>query len=182
MGSISGSGRSSGVGGGNPPPYSCLENFMDRGAWQATEATKSQTRLSTTATDREAGLKDSLEGIVREGNSSWHFLLLSFPIFILMMNIFLGKLKTFYQYNLGTFIVSNSLLGMRGRKIMPNRDSFFSRHKKSRVLIIGSVAEGCYGYDSNFCGFVFIFLTLLFVYFHLRKPKLSQNYLHLHPT
>jgi len=64
---------------------------------------------------------------------------------------------------------------------MPNR-LFFSWHKKSGVLIIGSVVEGCYGYDFNSCGFVFIFVTLLFVYFHLRKPKISQNYLYLHPT
>ena len=31
-GSIPGSGRSSGVGSGNPIQYSCLENPMDRGA------------------------------------------------------------------------------------------------------------------------------------------------------
>ena len=35
-GSITGSGRSPGVGNGNPLQYSCLENSMDRGAWQAT--------------------------------------------------------------------------------------------------------------------------------------------------
>ena len=35
-GSISGSGRFSGEGNGNPLQYSCLENPMDRGAWQAT--------------------------------------------------------------------------------------------------------------------------------------------------
>ena len=35
-GSVSGSGRSSGGGNGNPLQYSCLENFMDRGSWQAT--------------------------------------------------------------------------------------------------------------------------------------------------
>ena len=35
-GSISGSGRSPGVDKGNPLQYSCLENPMDRGAWQAT--------------------------------------------------------------------------------------------------------------------------------------------------
>ena len=35
MGSISGSGRSGG-GNGNPLQDSCLENPMDRGAWQAT--------------------------------------------------------------------------------------------------------------------------------------------------
>ena len=34
--SISGSGRSPGKGNGNPLQYSCLENSMDRGAWQAT--------------------------------------------------------------------------------------------------------------------------------------------------
>ena len=33
--SIPGSERSSGVGSGNPLQYSCLENSMDRGAWQA---------------------------------------------------------------------------------------------------------------------------------------------------
>ena len=36
MGSIPGSGRSPGEGHGNPFQYSCLENSMDRGAWQAT--------------------------------------------------------------------------------------------------------------------------------------------------
>ena len=35
LGSIPGSGRSSGEGNGNPLQYSCLENSMDRGAWQA---------------------------------------------------------------------------------------------------------------------------------------------------
>ena len=34
--SIPGSGRSPGEGNGNPLQYSCLENPMDRGAWQAT--------------------------------------------------------------------------------------------------------------------------------------------------
>ena len=46
-GSYSGLGRSSGVGNGNPLQYSCLENSMDRGAWQATVhgMAKSQTWL-----------------------------------------------------------------------------------------------------------------------------------------
>ena len=35
-GSIFGLGRSSGGGNGNPLQYSCLENSMDRGAWEAT--------------------------------------------------------------------------------------------------------------------------------------------------
>ena len=36
MGSIPGSGRFPGEGHGNPLQYSCLENHMNRGAWQAT--------------------------------------------------------------------------------------------------------------------------------------------------
>ena len=35
LGSIPGSGRSPGEGSGYPLQYSCLENSMDRGAWQA---------------------------------------------------------------------------------------------------------------------------------------------------
>ena len=46
--SIPGSGRSPGEGNGNPLQYSCLENPMDGGAWQATVhgVTRSQARLS----------------------------------------------------------------------------------------------------------------------------------------
>ena len=36
VGSIPGSGISPGAGNGNPLQYSCLENSIDRGAWQAT--------------------------------------------------------------------------------------------------------------------------------------------------
>ena len=36
LGSVPGSGRSPGEGNGNPFQYSCLENPMDRGVWQAT--------------------------------------------------------------------------------------------------------------------------------------------------
>ena len=48
LGSIPESGRSPGEGNGNPLQYSCLENPMDRGAWQATvhRVANSQTRLS----------------------------------------------------------------------------------------------------------------------------------------
>ena len=45
LGLIPGSGRSPGEGNGNPLQYYCLENPMDRGAWQATVhgVAKSQT-------------------------------------------------------------------------------------------------------------------------------------------
>ena len=51
VGLIPGSGRSPGVGNGNPLQYSWLENSMGRGAWQATVhgVTKSQTGLSTSS-------------------------------------------------------------------------------------------------------------------------------------
>ena len=48
VGSIPGSGRSLREGNGNPLQYSCLENSMDRGAWQATVhgIAKSRAQLS----------------------------------------------------------------------------------------------------------------------------------------
>ena len=48
LGSIPGSGRSSGEGNHNPLQYSCLENPMDGGAWWAIVhgVAKSRTRLS----------------------------------------------------------------------------------------------------------------------------------------
>ena len=47
VGLIPGLGRSPGRGHGNPLRYSCLENPMDRGDWQATVhgVTKNQTQL-----------------------------------------------------------------------------------------------------------------------------------------
>ena len=48
LGSIPGLGRSPGEGNGKPLQYSCLENSMDGGAWQAAVhgVTKSRTQLS----------------------------------------------------------------------------------------------------------------------------------------
>ena len=48
VGWIPGSGRSPGEGNGNLLQYSCLEDSMDRGAWQATvhRGAKSWTQLS----------------------------------------------------------------------------------------------------------------------------------------
>ena len=48
LGSSPGLGRSPGEGNGNPLQYYCLENPMDRGAWQATVhgVAKSRTRLN----------------------------------------------------------------------------------------------------------------------------------------
>ena len=61
LGSVPGLGRSPEGGHDNPLQYSCLENPMGRGAWQATvhRVAKSQTRLSHScggvADTREAG-------------------------------------------------------------------------------------------------------------------------------
>ena len=51
MDSKPGSGRSPGVGNGNPLQYYCLENPMDRGAWWAAihGVAKNRTRLNTRA-------------------------------------------------------------------------------------------------------------------------------------
>ena len=48
-GSIPGSGRSPGIGNGNPLQSSCLESPMDRGAWWVHGVAKSQTQLSAHA-------------------------------------------------------------------------------------------------------------------------------------
>ena len=63
-GSIPGLGRSSGEWRGNPLQYSCLENPMDRGAWQAMvhEVAKSQTQLNThTHIDLERQMRKETE-------------------------------------------------------------------------------------------------------------------------
>ena len=61
--SIPESGRSPGEGNGNPLQYSCLENSMDRGAWQATVhgVAKSQTRLSDQQTDTRLNTRSYLQ-------------------------------------------------------------------------------------------------------------------------
>ena len=55
VGLIPGSGKSPGGGNGNPLPYSCLGDPMDRGAWWAAVhgVAKSQTRLSVRYSGRE---------------------------------------------------------------------------------------------------------------------------------
>jgi len=82
LGSIPGSGRSSGEVNGNPLQYSCLENPMDRGAWWATVhgVTKSQTRLSDIykkniyGKNRPASAGDGLDPWVRKipWSRKWH--------------------------------------------------------------------------------------------------------------
>ena len=63
--------RSPGEGNGNPLQYSCLENSMDRGAWQTTvnEVAKSWTQLSNEACtqDHESwqGPDDGIHALLR---------------------------------------------------------------------------------------------------------------------
>ena len=55
LGSISRSGRCPGGRHGNPFQYSCLQNLMDGGGWQATvhRVTKSQIQLKRLSTHRD---------------------------------------------------------------------------------------------------------------------------------
>ena len=64
MGRIPGLGRSLGVGNGNSLQYSCLENPMDRGAWQATihRVTQSWTRLKQCSINTHKRLKKATFG------------------------------------------------------------------------------------------------------------------------
>ena len=58
VGSIPGSGRSPGGGHDNPLQDSCLENPMDRGAWQAT--VREVAKLNTT---EHAYMRDKIRGV-----------------------------------------------------------------------------------------------------------------------
>ena len=61
MGSIPGLGRSPGEH-GNPLQYSCLENPMDRGAWQATYRPWGSKQLyMTEATQQETGCRVAID-------------------------------------------------------------------------------------------------------------------------
>ena len=62
MGFISGSGKSPGEGHGNSLHYSCLENPMDRGAWQATVQRVSQSQRQL---KRQQGPAQYVKGLGR---------------------------------------------------------------------------------------------------------------------
>ena len=88
LGSILGSGRSSGAGNGNPLQYSCLENSVERGAWRAAVhgVTKSQAWLS-----------------------NWHFQFLSLsserPFLTLYLKLFFSNFLVLHSYyNTYTFV------------------------------------------------------------------------------
>ena len=85
MGSIPGSGRFPGGKNGNPLQYSCLENPIDREAWQATAhgVTKSQTPLKRLSTHTGIKLHDIFKALgyflehmrcsINAGYCSYHF-------------------------------------------------------------------------------------------------------------
>ena len=101
VGSILGSGRPPGEGNGNPLQYSCLESFMDRGAWQATvhRVTESRTRLKVHAhihrhTHTHTHIKYTLP--------TYNFLqclFKSFSHFVKFMFYFILDLHESYKYN-----------------------------------------------------------------------------------
>ena len=69
MGLIPGSGRSPGEGHGNPLQYSCLENPMDRGAWQAAVhgVAQNRTQLKRLSTHQHGGSEVAPEGGAGKG-------------------------------------------------------------------------------------------------------------------
>ena len=79
-GSIPGSRRSSGGGHGNPLQCSCLENPMDRGAWQATvhRVTKSGTQVKQLSTHAKVALRtkwnNPFSDAIGRDSRFWHHL------------------------------------------------------------------------------------------------------------
>ena len=61
MGSILGSGRSPRVGNGSPLQYYCLENSMDRGAWQAIQSMGSQRGRHDLVTEQRVDQRKELD-------------------------------------------------------------------------------------------------------------------------
>ena len=67
LGSIPGSGRFPGGGHANPLQYSCLENSMDRGAWQATVHRVTQSRAQVKRLSTQAPRKTGRAASPEEG-------------------------------------------------------------------------------------------------------------------
>ena len=77
LGSIPGSGRSSGEGSCYPLQYSCLENSMDRGAWRATVHGVTKSRTGLNKNDNSIFIITVLRNTARE-QSCFEFNLLFF--------------------------------------------------------------------------------------------------------
>ena len=62
LGSIPGLGRSPGEGNGNPLQYSCLENPLDRGAWQASPQGLKESNMTEVTWQQQQIFIDDGEG------------------------------------------------------------------------------------------------------------------------
>ena len=69
VGSIPGAGRSPGEGNVNPLQYSCLENPMDRGAWQAIVHGVTQSRTGLRRLSSSSSSRTVVDGGNRAGNT-----------------------------------------------------------------------------------------------------------------
>ena len=99
-GSIPGSGRSPGGGNGNPLQYSCLENSVDRGDWQASVhgVAKSWPQLSTHAgknlpNENQKEIAPPLQQEKTE-NENWHWQVFSS---LWRKQIYYEKMKLIYK-------------------------------------------------------------------------------------
>ena len=122
-GSTPGSGRSSGEGSGNPLQYSCLENSMDKGVWQATVhgVTKSWTQLSDFHHQwKHEKKRKSLEILPLRNDQCSHF----------DLHIFLSSLLQNWKYTEGATLYP-ALPHPFGRNIFP-------------ILLVYYFLEMCY--------------------------------------
>ena len=96
-GSIRGSGRSPGGGRGNLLQYSCLENIMDRGAWQATVHRVAHTEESTGRGAQHGGgaSSDEVRDVAFPSSCLWssESCLLSWVPFV-FYKVYLSSLKS----------------------------------------------------------------------------------------
>ena len=71
MGLIPGSGKSPGEGNGNPLQYSCPENPMDRGTWQATVHRVTKESDMTVQNTAAGANVQQVTGLREQGRHSW---------------------------------------------------------------------------------------------------------------
>ena len=82
VGSIPGSGRASEEGNGNPLQYSCLENSMDRGAWQLQSTGSQRVGHDWTSKQQEYGTDIAVSFIGTEHGKMLFWISLIFPFFL----------------------------------------------------------------------------------------------------
>ena len=135
VGSISGLGRCPGGGNGNPHQYSCLENPLDRGAWQATIQGGSQRVVYDWATKHATHRQeDKPDGFSR---SPYH----SLPSLCNMLSCFLSKVLNCFL-KLTSYLLRAETIG---RNYVSFQSAVYQPYSHLKKLKVKSHCHLCWG-------------------------------------